>query len=617
MTTKVIKDQLKAISENSGIYQFFSAKNELLYVGKAKNLRKRITSYTNENRLSKRISRLVFLTQKIETVQTESEVEALLLEHNLIKKFSPRFNILLRDDKTFPQILLTNHDFPQITKHRQVIKFSESRKINSVKSYKTFGPFASGGDVNRVIEVLRKTFRLRNCSDSEFSSRTRPCLEYQIKKCTAPCVGMISQKDYQSCVNSAVAFLGGKSSELQEKLSAKMAEYSANQDYENAAIIRDQINALNAIQAKQNINVSELRNSDVITLVSEQQMICVYVAFFRGGQNFGAKPYFYEIDALMTVSQDAAIGVTRKAGRATYSNRPFKADLPEIKSPSCALLPRETSKSEICETSLTQFLADFLGQFYLSQTPPSEIFLNLEIADHQAMEGFLTKIAEEKVTITVPVRGERLRIIKDQEVMALQNLQQKMSQNLSTREFHLQMKKIFDLNKIPQKIEIYDNSHTVGTNAVGALVTAGIEGFLKSGYRKFNIGKVVLDGKSDDTAMLREVFFRRFSKLKEADYPDLIIIDGGKGQARAVWEILTQLNVGIEFVAMAKGEDRNAGLERFFRVTKNGEIVEVAKDLDRKSPLMYYLQRLRDEAHRFAIMTHRKKRDKAMLSSGA
>ncbi len=544
MTIELIKAQLASTPTTSGVYKFFGEKDCVLYVGKAKNLRKRLASYGKENQLSARIARMIFLAQKIETIQTENEIEALLLEHNLIKKLSPKFNILLRDDKTFPQILITNHKFPQITKYRG------AKNGNGL----SFGPFASAHDVNHVIDALRKSFLLRNCSDAEFKSRQKPCLEYQIKRCSAPCVAMVSEEDYQNSVSNAVGFLSGKSAEIQKKLTHEMRRFSEKMDYEKAALIRDQVKSLNSIQTKQNINVDELRDFDSISIVSMNGAVCIYVSFYRAGQNFGARPYFFEI---------------------------------------------EEGKN------LGEFLSEFLGQFYLSQTPPSLILLNLELPEKKLMSEFLEKILNKKVEILTPKKGAKLALVKDQENLAIQNLEQKISQNLNNKELLLEVKKIFDLPKIPQRIEVYDNSHTSGTNAVGVLITAGVDGFIKSGYRKFNI---TFEGEKnrDDTAMLREVLTRRFAKSKKAEsiYPDLIIIDGGKGQLNAAQKVFSELDVKINFICMSKGEDRNAGEENFHMIGRESFTIP------KRHPAMYYLQRLRDEAHRFAISAHRKKRRK-------
>lgn len=545
MPANLIKKQLPLAPTNSGVYQFFDDKNQVLYVGKAKNLQKRLTSYTKPKQLSTRIARMVFLAQRFEFIQTETEVEALLLEHNLIKKLSPRFNILLRDDKTFPQILITNHPFPQITKYRG----------NKSNKGAHFGPFASAHDVNHTIDILKKIFRLRDCSDSEFNSRKKPCLEYQIKRCSAPCMDLISQDDYQNYVTSAIDFLGGKSGSIQKEFTAKMKKASDEQDYEKAATLRDQIKSLDAIQAKQNINIKEIKDADIITAVSLNGKICIYIGFFRSGRNLGAKPYFYDIEK---------------------------------------------------DKNLGEFVAEFLGQFYLYQIPPKSLLLNVDLKETDLMEQFLEKSCGHKVDISHPQRGKKSDLIKNQTRLALQNLEQKISQNLSTKALLLEVKKLLNLAKMPQRIEVYDNSHTGGTNAVGALITAGIDGFIKSGYRKFNL-KFDLSKKRDDTAMMREVLTRRFSKIKQEDYPDLIIIDGGKGQLSAATETFQDLHIKIPLVCMSKGEDRNAGEEYFHQDGKE------SFTLPKQHPVMFYLQRLRDEAHRFAITTHRKKREKAAL----
>jgi excinuclease ABC subunit C len=535
MSVEVIKLKLSTIPKTPGIYQFFDAKENLLYVGKAKNLQKRVASYGKENQLSARIARMVFLAEKIETTQTVSEAEALLLEHNLIKKFQPKFNILLRDDKTFAQILITDHQFPRIAKYRGV-------KVGG-GSY--FGPFASTHDVNHTIDLLRKSFLLRNCSDSDFKSRKKPCLEYQIKRCAAPCVGLVSRDEYEVSVQNVSDVLSGKSVAVQKNLAQKMQRLSASEEYEKAAQTRDQIKALNAIQVKQNINVGELKDFDSITLATSGDKICIYISFFRGGQNFGAKPYFFE-------SEDA-----------------------------------------------DKTLSEFLGQFYLSQTAPNLILLDRELGEKKLFEGFLEKISGKKVAILTPKKGAKFSLINDQSQITIQNLEQKISQNLNTKELLIEVKKIFYLPKIPQRIEVYDNSHTSGTNAVGAMITAGLDGFIKSGYRKFNIR--FEQGGRDDTAMMREVLTRRFSKTHDG-FPDFVIIDGGKPQMTAAQKVFSELKIKIPFVCMAKGENRNAGEEWFYAPNKD------PLTLPKHSPTMHYLQRLRDEAHRFAITAHRKKR---------
>lgn len=551
MSIEKIKEQLKEIPKCSGIYQFLDINEKVLYVGKAKNLYKRIASYTNKNNLSLRILRMITLAQKVEITRTATEIEALLLEHNLIKKISPPYNILLKDDKTFPQILITNHKYPLITKYRGV--------KNNNGNY--FGPFANAFEVNKTIDILRKSFLLRNCSDSEFKNRKKPCLEYQIKKCSAPCVGMISENEYSALVKNALQVLNGKSDFVQKKLQEKMKNLSENMEYEKALIIRDQIKALNYIQIKQNINVGEVKNFDAITAVSINNKACIYISFYRSGQNYGAKPYYFDIDD---------------------------------------------------KEKLKKLLNQFIGQFYLSQTPPNFILVNLEIDEKKLMNDFLSKIINKKVEILYPKKGEKNFLIKEQEKIALQNLEQKISHNMSNKKILLEIKNVFGLSKIPQRIEVYDNSHLAGTNAVGAMITAGVDGFIKSGYRKFNIREQIDSDKinipKDDTAMLHQVLLRRFSKLKSEDFPDLIIIDGGKGQLSTAHKIFTDLKIKIPLICMSKGKKRNAGEEYFHQINKE------SFTLEKNSPVMHYLQRLRDEAHRFAIMTHRVRRKNNIIS---
>ena len=556
MSIDIIKLQLKNIPKSSGVYKFLDAKDNVLYVGKAKNLLKRVSNYTNKNNLSTRILRMVTLAQKVEYVITKTEIEALLLEHNLIKQLSPNFNILLKDDKTFPQILISNHQFPQIAKYRGL--------KNNKGQY--FGPFVYAGDVNRTIDILRKNFLIRNCTDQEFKSRKKPCLEYQIKKCSAPCVGLISREEYKENIKNAVNVLCGKSQEVQEIFRQKMQFYSANFEYEKALIYRDKIKSLDVIQAKQNINFDNAKDFDLIVVVSINNRVCIYISFYRLGQNYGARPYFYDIDD----------------GK-----------------------------------NLVELLMGFIGQFYLNENPPSAVVIGLEIDEKKLMEQYLSSLNnQKKVEIVIPKQGDKMALIKDHEKIAMQILEQKISHNLSNKQLLLEVKKIFGLAKIPQRIEVYDNSHTSSQNAIGAMITAGADGFIKSGYRKFNIKNkaeidndkkfLIKEGK-DDTAMLEQVLLRRFSKLKTNEYPDLIIIDGGLGQLTSAQKIFSELNIKIPFMCMSKGKNRNAGEEYFHQVNKE------SFTLEKNSPIMHYLQRLRDEVHRFAIMTHRKKRAKNFL----
>lgn len=550
MTIEIIKSKLINIPKSSGVYKFLDSSGEVLYVGKAKNLFKRLSSYTNKNALSSRIFRMITLANDVEYIITKTEIEALLLEHNLIKKISPNFNILLKDDKTFPQILISNHKFPQISKYRGL--------KNNKGQY--FGPFVYAGDVNRTIEILRKNFLLRSCDDKEFKSRTKPCLEYQIKKCSGPCVNLISFEEYQENVKNAINVLTGKSQEVQENFRQKMQEFSQKMEYETAMIYRDKISSLNIIQAKQNINFETAKSFDLIVMVAINNKVCVYIAFYRLGQNYGARPYFYDLENI---------------------------DHQEI-------------------------LSAFIGQFYLNESPPNRIIIDREMSDKILMQNYLSEIIKKKVEILSPKSGELINLIKDNQQIAKQILEQKITKNLTTKKLLLEIKNIFDLPKVPQRIEVYDNSHTSFQNAVGAMITAGCDGFIKSGYRKFNIKiEERSDGKNflpnDDTSMLKQVLRRRFSKLNIKDFPDFIIIDGGKGQLSATQEVFDELKIKIPFVCMSKGKNRNAGEEFYHQINKESFALE------KNSPVAYYMQILRDEAHRFAIMTHRKKRSKEFI----
>lgn len=572
MLSEILKTQIGATTQNSGIYRFIGENDEILYIGKAKNLRKRLLNYTKPSQLSSRIARMTFLARKIEITQTISDLEAILLEHNLIKKHQPKFNILLKDDKSFATIIIDKeHDFGAISKYRGVKK----------PKYHSFGPFASALDIKRTIDLLRKSFLLRNCSDEEFARRKKPCLEYQIKRCTAPCAGYISKEDYQKSVDDAVDFLSGKSAQIQAVLAAKMRRYSEMQEYEKAAKIRDKIKSLSAIQASQNINLNEIDNADFIVFYCQESQCCIYVSFYRAGNSYGSKPYFFE-------------------------------------------MPQDFTQEKL--------LSEFLGQFYQDQTPPKLILMNSRISESELMEKFLSELAHTKVTIKIPRQGDKLKLLVAQEKIAAQVLAEKITQNLSDKKILFEVKEAFELPEIPQRIEVYDNSHTSNENAVGAMIVAGLDGFIKNQYRKFNIR---FDGGSnagaplatpshnrDDTAMLKEVLRRRFrgmgsetnplrpiSSLIE-NLPSLVIIDGGLPQLSAAREVFDELKLHIPLVCMAKGEFRNAGNETYYKLDKS--IVEIKKG----SPLAFYLQRLRDEAHRFAITTHRAKRAKTMTKSG-
>lgn len=549
MSLSVIKHSLKNIVQTSGVYKYFDESDNILYIGKAANLRKRIASYTKIDKLSSRISKMVEQIARIETIDTQTELEALLLEHNLIKQFKPKYNILLKDDKSFAQIFISkNHDFPRITKHRG----------NRRETGLYFGPFASTFDVNKTIDILRKTFLLRNCSDTEFKNRKKPCLEYQIKKCSAPCVDYISKEEYQKSVNQSLDFLNGKSAKIQEELAAKMHKLSLEMQFEKAANIRDKIKSLSSIQSSQNINISSLENSDLAIIKQKEDQLIILLAFYRGGNNYGNKSYFYKAK----------------------------------------------------DDDLQQFLSDFLGQFYLEQTPPQNILTNIAIKQTDLLANYLSQIANYKVTISTPQRGEKHKILQNYEEMAAKNLEQHIVQNLSNKEIFKRLKEVFNLSQIPQKIEVYDNSHISGNYAIGAMICADFEGFVKNNYRKFNLELEKFKQK-DDTAMLKEVLRRRFKRLidENSPKPDLVIIDGGKGQLSAAAEIFNELKIEQKFVCISKGEDRNAGKEFFHQVGRE------AFTLAKNDPLMFYLQRLRDEAHRFAITSHKNRRAKSITKS--
>lgn len=529
---------------------------DVLYVGKAKSLKKRVQSYTRLTGHTKRIARMIHATRKMIFVTTHTEAEALLLEANLIKRFKPPFNVILRDDKSFPHILLRlDHEWAQITKHR-------GARRNDGDYY---GPFASAGSVNRTLNTLQRVFLLRSCSDHVLASRTRPCLLHQIKRCAAPCVDRISAADYADLVADARAFLGGSSTRIQKRLAIEMQQASEAMEYEVAAILRDRLQALTQIQAHQEVNVVALRDADVIAAAEKGGQVCVQVFFYRMGQNRGNRPYF----------------------------------------------PRHDR-----QTSTAQVLTAFIGQFYDNKPPPKLILLSERVDDQRLIAEALSTHAGHRVQLLVPKRGEKTRPVQ----LALQNARDALARRLAESATQLQalsgVAELFILEASPDRIEVYDNSHVSGANAVGAMIVAGAEGLRKSAYRKFNIKQTDL-APGDDYGMMREVFTRRFSRLLKEDearergmWPDLVLIDGGRGQLSAVTEVLTELGVeDVPLVAISKGPDRNAGREQFHM---NGR---ASFDLPPNHPVLYFLQRLRDEAHRFAIGTHRARRSKDIARS--
>jgi excinuclease ABC subunit C len=544
----LIKEHLPRLPLGPGVYRMLDKRGDALYVGKARSLARRVANYAAVGKLQERLRRMVAETAALEVISTHTEVEALLLESNLIKKLKPRYNVLLRDDKSFPYILITgDHDFPLLTKHRGA--------RGGKGDY--FGPFAAGGAVNRVLIALQKAFMLRNCSDNVFASRTRPCLQYHIKRCTAPCVGHVTREQYAQQVAQARAFLGGKSTEIQAQLAQRMQDASARQDYEQAAALRDRIRALTAVQARQDINVQGLRDADVVALWRAEGRSCVQVFFFRGGQNFGNRPYF----------------------------------------------PRHSA-----EDAPEAIIGAFMAQFYENKPVPPEIMVSHAPEEAALLAEALSGKAGRKVTIGVPQRGDRKRLLE----FALNNARDALDREglkLAGEKALLDaVARLFDLDDTPQRIEVYDNSHVSGTNMVGAMIVAGAEGFRKTAYRKFNIRAA---DAADDYGMMREVMTRRFGRaLKEGkgpgseDWPDLVLVDGGLGQFNVVMDILTELGVIGELclVSIAKGPDRNAGREKFYMSGR--DMFQLPVD----DPVLHYLQRLRDEAHRFAIGAHRTRR---------
>ncbi len=550
MKDRLIKIIAKS-SDSSGVYQFLDINKKTLYVGKAKNLKKRLISYSKDKSLSTRIRKMISLAEDIQIIQTLTENEALLLECNLIKKLMPRYNILLRDGKTFPYIEISDDEFPRISKYRG--------KRNNQSNY--FGPFANGFYVDKIINILKKSFLLRNCSNNEFKSRKKPCLEYQIKKCSAPCVKLVSKEQYQELIKDAIGFLSGKNQEIQDSLAKKMTNFSKNFDYEKAAIIRDRITAIANIQNKQNINIVKLEDSDVICLDRKNDLAIIYISFYRSGNNYGAKPYFIKIN-------------------------------------------EDDSDSDI--------VTNFISQFYLNEIVPKNIILSDNIEDIDLIQGFLTNLSrnDSKINIFIPKKGYRFDLIQDYLKIANQELQHKINQNMNNKQRLIEIKNIFNLEKIPEIIEVYDNSHISGNFKVGAMICFGKDGFIKNNYRKFNIESNQI---KDDTAMMKHVLMRRFKRLKNdknSIKPDLIILDGGKGQLSAAKEVFHQLNIdNQDYIGISKGPKRNAGEEYFHQEDK--ESFTLKKD----DPAMYFLQNLRDEAHRFAISFHRQKRQKSVTKS--
>ena len=553
---EVIQDYLRGLDGSPGVYRMLNAASEVLYVGKARNLKARVSNYARPSGHSARIARMIHETASMMFLTTRTELEALLLEQNLIKQLKPRYNVLLRDDKSFPNILISReHPFPQIKKHRGAKK-EEGRY---------FGPFASAGAVNRTLNQLQKVFLLRNCSDAMFASRTRPCLQYQIKRCAAPCVGRVDEAAYAALVEDAERFLDGKSTAVQANLAREMAEASDAMEFERAAALRDRIKALTQVQQSQGINPQGVAEADVVALHLEHGQACVQVFFIRANQSWGNRDFYPKTGA--------------------------GAEEPEI-------------------------LEAFLTQFYDDKEPPRLVLLSHPVENPDLVAEALSARAGRKVELAVPQRGEKAELVENAARNARESLARRMSESSTQMKLLQGLAEAFDLDAPPARIEVYDNAHIQGADAVGGMIVAGAEGFLKSQYRKFNI-RSDAGANSDDFGMMREVLTRRFDRLMKEDperktdmWPDLLLIDGGAGQLSAVNGVLAELGVeDVAVIGVAKGIDRDAGKEEFHR----DGLPPMA--LPRNDPVLYFIQRLRDEAHRWANGAHRAKRAKAVSAT--
>ncbi|WP_375594404.1 excinuclease ABC subunit UvrC [Algihabitans albus] len=552
---EILSRAVKTLPPGPGVYRMLNARGDALYVGKARSLKRRVTAYTQLSKLPRRLQRMVAETVALEVTATHTEVEALLLESNLIKRLMPRYNVLLRDDKSFPYILIAGaHDYPQIVKHRG----SHDREG------RYFGPFASAGAVNRTVTALEKAFLLRSCSDAVFSQRTRPCLLYQIKRCSAPCVGRVDQAGYASLVDDALDFLSGKSSSVQQDLAAQMQAAAARLDYEAAARYRDRIRALAHIQSHQDINVEGVEDADVIVAHQQAGQTCIQVFFFRAGRNYGNRAYF--------PSHDKQLGSD-------------------------------------------EVLAAFVAQFYDNKPVPRQVLLSHPLTEQGLIAEALSQKAERKVELAVPQRGAKRKLIDQALYNAREELARRLAESSAQRRLLAGLGELLGSDSSPERVEVYDNSHIGGSDAYGAMIVAGPEGFRKTAYRKFAIKQQAAAG--DDYAMMREVLTRRFSRALKEDpdrsqgqWPDVVLIDGGRGQLNVALEVFADL--GIEDLAVAgvaKGPDRDAGRERIFLPERPPILLQP------RDPVLYFIQRLRDEAHRFAIGTHRVGRSKARLTS--
>ena len=552
-----IRNVLKTLPLKPGVYRMHDARGDVLYVGKARALKNRVGNYVQIDRMPNRLRRMVALTRSMTIVTTNSEAEALLLEAQLIKRYRPAYNVLLRDDKSFPFILLrADHKFPRIQKHRGARRHKGQY----------YGPFASAGSVNQALNALEKLFLLRSCSDSFFNNRDRPCLLYQIKRCSAPCVGRIDDSAYESLVADAKSFLDGKSSVVQAKLAQEMETAAEALDFERAAMVRDRLKALTFIQGSQAINAQGVGDADIFALAHRNGVMGIQAFFIRGGQNWGHRSFF---------------------------------------------------PAHVAEISEDEVFTSFLAQFYEDVPPAKCIFLDRQLTEADLLAQALSERAERKIEISVPQRGDRVRLVKQATRNAEEALDRKLAESTTQGKLLQEVADLFELPEPPRRIEVYDNSHIQGTNALGAMIVAGPEGFIKGQYRKFNI-KNPDTAPGDDFAMMREVMARRFGRLmaddadqeRDENWPDLVLIDGGKGQMSSVMQIVRELGVeDVAFIGVSKGPDRHAGRETFHFPDGREFTLPV------NAPVMFYLQRLRDEAHRFAIGAHRAKRSKAITVS--
>ena len=550
-----IRETLATLRPKPGVYRMCDTRGDVLYVGKARALKNRVANYTQVDRLPLRLQRMVSQTRSMEIITTNSEAEALLLEAQLIKRFRPPYNVLLRDDKSFPFILLrADHEFPRIMKHRG------ARKAKG--NY--YGPFASAGSVNTTINALQKLFLLRSCTDSFFSQRDRPCLLYQIKRCSAPCVGRIDEQGYGDLVQQAKDFLGGKSSAVQQQIEQQMQKAAEALDFETAAMLRDRLRAATFIQGSQAINAQGLGDADIFAMAVQGGQVAIQAFFIRGGQNWGHRAFF----------------------------------------------PTHTEGVE--EVAI---LSGVLAQFYEEVPPPRVILLDRELPEGELLAEALREAAGHKVEISVPQRGDRRRLLEQASRNAVEALERRLAERGTQSKILREMAEFLELSDVPQRIEIYDNSHIQGSKAVGGMVVAGPEGFIKNQYRKFNIRSAQTN---DDYAMMREVMERRFARALEEDpdrdggmWPDLVLLDGGKGQISVVKDALEELGIeDVPLIAIAKGPHHGREGREVFHFPDGRE-----KMLPANSPVLFYLQRLRDEVHRYAIGVHRDKRSRAISAS--